>query len=217
MSLLQFKFTVHHFICLKTQIDEPNLYVKLALDPTYSSFIVNDLGFVSGWRLYSFTNLNVCLACFTQGSVRSKRPLKKCIPQPCFVFTKINYEEWMVNKTAHVSKNSQNIVLFTIHTLFIPHVDTSMNECLQSYTIHTERHMKPTLFVVRGIRDERETLIYSYLMFMSHLICQNSWTYDYIERHALHEETGVWKRAQFLVIGYKYLGEYTNLPWIGLA
>lgn len=118
----------------------------------------------------------------------------------------------MVNKTAHVSKNSQNFVLFTIHTLFIPYVDTSMNESLQSYTIHTERHMEPTLFVVRGIRDERETLIYSYLMFISHLICQKCCTYDYIERHALHEETGVWKRAQFLVIGYKYLGEYTNTP-----
>lgn len=41
-----------------------------------------------------------------------------------------------------------------------------MNESLQSHTIHTERHMKPTLIVVRGIRDERETLIYSYLMFI---------------------------------------------------
>lgn len=30
--------------------------------------------------------------------------------------------------------------------------------------------MKPTLIVVRGIRDEHETLIYSYLMFISHLI-----------------------------------------------
>lgn len=55
--------------------------------------------------------------------------------------------------------------------LFIPYVDTSINEYLQSYTIRTERHMKPTLFVVRGIRDERETLMY--LMFISHLICQN--------------------------------------------
>lgn len=124
--------------------------------------------------MHSFTNLNVewllnvVVEFFTQGSARSKRPLKKYIPQQRVVFKIINYEEWMVNKTAHLSKNSQNIVLFTIHTLFIPYVDTSMNEPLQSETIHTERHMKPTLFVVRGIRDERQTLIYSYLMFISH-------------------------------------------------
>lgn len=123
--------------------------------------------------MHSFTNLNVCLACFTQGSARPKRPLKKYISQPCVVFTTINYEEWVVNKTARVSKNSQNIVLFTIHTLFIPYVDTSMNESLQSYTIHTERHMKCNYLLHGELRDERETLINSYLMFISHLICQN--------------------------------------------